>query len=217
MKFIAHRGKDKHSFYENTKEALLWCLKQDYIDGVELDIRMTKDKKFIISHNSSILYLGIDFYGIRNETLKTLQSLNLGTFDKPHFLNSLEEFLEAVDSDKIILLDVKEERSNMEEVMKELSKVLEKYTHLFISVCSFRYDIYQLKTSFPVGLLVSDFINKNKEYRPFTFLSVSRGAYPDITSPKKKMIWTVNRKEELKNISDDMLVITDKAYILVSK
>ena len=33
MKFIAHRGLDKHEFYENTKEALIKSLNKDYIDG----------------------------------------------------------------------------------------------------------------------------------------------------------------------------------------
>ena len=43
---IAHRGNNNHGFQENTKEALLESLHTDYIAGVELDIRKTKDNQF---------------------------------------------------------------------------------------------------------------------------------------------------------------------------
>ena len=45
--FIAHRGNGKHRYLENTKEAILNVLKEE-VDGVEFDIRMTKDEKFVI-------------------------------------------------------------------------------------------------------------------------------------------------------------------------
>ena len=220
MKFIAHRGNDNHSFYENTKDALLWCLKQDYIDGVELDIRLTKDNQFVIMHNSSFLHLGIEAYFIRGETLESLKKINLGTKEKPHYLDSLEDFLKEVNSDKIILLDIKEEFGNFNHLLDILMNSLKKYEHLKIYLCSFNYQIVKLcpnKCKFPIGLLVSDFINKKKNYNDFDFLSVSKGAYPDISSPKKKMVWTINKKSDLKGISKDMYIITDKAYHLVSK
>ena len=59
MNFIAHRGLDNHKYHENTKEALVESLNKDYISGVELDIRLTKDNKFVIYHNTSYIYLGI--------------------------------------------------------------------------------------------------------------------------------------------------------------
>ena len=70
---------------------------------------------------------------------------------------------------------------------------------------------------FPVGLLISDFINKNKNYSDFSYLSVSKGAFKDISSPKKKMVWTVNKKSDLKSSYQDMYIITDNAYKLVSE
>ena len=109
MKFIAHRGNDNHEYKENTKEALLWCLKQDYIDGVELDIRLTKDKEFIIYHNTSIVELGLNRMFIANESLEKLQGINFGTVENPYYLSSLNEFLREVKSNKIIMLDVKKE------------------------------------------------------------------------------------------------------------
>ncbi len=220
MKFIAHRGNDNHNYKENTKEALLWCLKQDYIDGVELDIRFTKDKKFIIYHNSSFLELGIKRRFIANETLEDLEKINLGTIENPSYLSSLESFLKSVDSNKIILLDIKNEIGDSDEIVDSLKSVCITFSKLNIYLCSFCEIVVKLSTNvckFPVGLLISDFINKNKDYSDIAFLSVSKGAFPDISSQKKKMVWTINKKKELKPSYKDMYIITDKAYKLVSE
>ncbi len=217
MKFIAHRGNDNHSYYENSKEALLWCLDQDYIDGVELDIRLTKDKKFLIHHNNSFLELGNKIHFVQDETLEELQKINLGTKKNPHHLDSLEDFLSRVKSSKMILLDVKKEIGDFTPLIRPLQKILKKYDDLNLYLCSFQYSIIKLSTKMckvKIGLLVSDFINKNKNYDAFDFLSVSKGAYPDISSSKKKMVWTIQKKSELKRFSKDIYVITDCAYHL---
>ncbi len=220
MKYIAHRGKDNHSFFENSKEALLWCLKQDYIDGVELDVRMTKDHQFVLRHNSTLLVLGMEYHFIANETLESLKKINFNTLEKPHYLTSLKEFLEAVDSEKMILLDLKLEIGDAKKYVDTLYNLLEEYSHLSIYVCSFSYQIVKLcstKRKFAVGLLISDFMNKNKDYDICNFLSVSKGAFFDIHSPKKKMVWNIRTKKDLKGIPSNTYVITDNASYFVSE
>ena len=59
MHFIAHRGLDNHDYQENTIKALKEALKQEYISGVELDVRMSRDNKFVIYHNMSYVKDGI--------------------------------------------------------------------------------------------------------------------------------------------------------------
>ena len=49
--FIAHRANNNHNYLENTKEAVINCLKQNYIDGIEIYIRVTNDKEFVLIHN----------------------------------------------------------------------------------------------------------------------------------------------------------------------
>ena len=67
MKIIAHRGNDQiHK--ENSKEAILNSLTKDYINGVEFDIRLTKDNKFIINHDPFYHY-----YYIKNTNSKKLK------------------------------------------------------------------------------------------------------------------------------------------------
>ena len=76
MKIIAHRGND-NVHKENTKEAILNSLNTSYIDGVEFDIRLTKDGKFIINHDP--FYHN---YYIKSTNSKKLQKLGLNTLEE---------------------------------------------------------------------------------------------------------------------------------------
>ena len=49
--FIAHRGNNNDTC-ENQLSCLKEVLNYDYVSGVEIDIRQTKDKKLVLSHNS---------------------------------------------------------------------------------------------------------------------------------------------------------------------
>ena len=73
-KFIAHRGNDD-DLAENSKEAILNSLSKPYIDGVEFDIRITKDNKFVINHNATINLNSNKIGTIKNMTLKQLKKV----------------------------------------------------------------------------------------------------------------------------------------------
>ena len=75
-KFIAHRGNDD-DLAENSKEAILNSLSKPYIDGVEFDIRITKDNKFVINHNATINLNSNKIGTIKNMTLKQLKEVFL--------------------------------------------------------------------------------------------------------------------------------------------
>lgn len=207
MKFIAHRGNDNHSYKENTKEALLECLSKNYISGVELDIRLTKDKKYIIIHNTSYLVLGID--------RKFIDSTNLEEAMKDGY-SSLEDFLALINNNKMIIIEIKKEIGDYKDDLKEILRICNKYKHLNLYFCSFNYKLVnklKMKCKFPVGLLMSDLINKNKDIDNMDFLVLSKNAYNDIKVKKTKIVWTINKRNQLK--SNYTYVITDNAYLLL--
>ena len=81
MKIIAHRANDGiHE--ENSLEAILNSLEKEYIDGIEIDIRLTKDNKLIICHDP--FYRG---HFIKYTKIKKLEKLGL---------NSLNEVLNKI-------------------------------------------------------------------------------------------------------------------------
>mgnify|MGYP003314764404 CR=1 FL=1 len=67
-KIYAHRGFS--SIYpENSMEAIKEAIKYDYIDGIEIDVRMTKDKRFVLIHNRDINDVSNGFGNVSDYTL----------------------------------------------------------------------------------------------------------------------------------------------------
>jgi len=216
MNFIAHRGLDNHNYRENTKEALLESLSKDYISGVELDIRLTKDSKFVIYHNTSYMYLGFRKF-IKNTNYKDIINDNLGSVEKTRCINGLEDVLDVINTNKIILLEIKHEIGNIENTIKEINRIINKYQNLNIWICSFNYELVNkmiTESKINVGLIINDIINKNKSINDFDFVSLSKNAFNDIKTNKVKMVWTINNKKDLDKVKNADYIITDKAYLL---
>ena len=63
MFLIAHRANNNHDFSENSLKAILNVLDKDYIDGIEIDVRITKDKQLVLIHDL-VIYFVIEGTGI---------------------------------------------------------------------------------------------------------------------------------------------------------
>ncbi len=179
MKIIAHRGNDGvHK--ENSLEAIVSSLNSKYTDGVEFDIRFTKDHKFIVSHD-----LFTNGFFINKTCIKKLQKQGL---------NTLEEILMNVKNDKIILIEVKEERKHFKYLAFKLVNVLKKY-NLNYYICSFNYDFLKyFKKKYPnykAGLLIGKKTNLKHVNNDFDFNSIYIG---NLDKNKKENVftWTVN-------------------------
>ena len=199
MYVISHRGNNNHKYKENTFKAIKNVLEEDYIDGVEFDIRMTKDNKFVLSH-SPIYKDSL----INNKKLKDLK------------LDELNYILKNIKTNKIILIDIKYELFKYKKIAFYLNRVLRKYKKLNIYLCSFNYDLIlymKKKYKYKSGLIISNIINRNKNYNEFDFISVNYKLYKKID--KELMLWTINKKEIIKKYIDkDVYVITDKPYLV---
>ena len=198
MKIIAHRGNDEiHK--ENSLEAILNSLKIDYIDGVEFDIRRTQDYNFIIHHDP--FYRG---YYINKTKSSILQKKGL---------NTLDEVLKEIDSDKIIMIEIKEESKRYKYMLLKLNKILKKY-NLNYYICSFNYDLIKyFKRKYPMyksGLIIGIKLNLNKINNNFDFNLVNY-RHTKKALKNETFIWTVDNKETLKKVLKDQNVITDKS------
>lgn len=198
MKIIAHRGNDGVHL-ENTLESIINSLSISYIDGVEFDIRHTKDFDFVIHHDP--FYKG---YYIEKTRLSILQKKGL---------NSLDEVLKNIDSGKIIMIEVKEESKRFKYMLIKLHKVLKKY-NLNYYICSFNYDLVSyFKKKYPiynVGLLIGIKLNLNKMDNSFDFNMINF-RHAKKAPLKETFIWTVNDLKTFEMVKDNQNVITDKA------
>ena len=94
MKYIIHRGITSSSIKENSYLAIKKALGDPSSSGVEFDIRLTKDKRIVLSHNS-LVHLN-----------SSIENLNYNDIIKYTYLTTLDKILE-IDSNKIMLIDVK--------------------------------------------------------------------------------------------------------------
>ena len=199
MKIIAHRG-SIDGYKENTKEAILNSLKQDYIDGVEFDVRMTKDHKFIIHHDP--------FYEGKLISITKYKHLKK--------LPELEELLKKINSQKIIMIEVKEEIGKYKIVVYYLYRLLKKY-NLNFYICSFNYKLMkfflQKHPNIVTGLIIGMKINEKNIKNDFDFNSLNYKCI-DKATEKETFVWTINKQDELKFIPNRFNIITDKSKLM---
>lgn len=212
---IAHRANDNHSYLENTKEAVMYCLNKDYIDGIEIDIRVTKDKEFVCIHNMLIdkISNGIGF--VKDKTLDELKSY---TFKNKTKINTLEEILNIMNN-KLLLIEIKDEANNYKEFIDIFYQKIKKYTHLNIIVCSFNYELLkylkELDKNIKCALIINLVLNQDKIYNHFDYKLLSKTKLEH--SNNNDFIWTINNIDDYKKIkrhNDKLNIISDCCYKL---
>ncbi len=190
MKLIAHRGLWNKDVKDNSYEALKNGLESNKYIGIECDIRTTLDNKFIIYHNS--LYNG---FLVRNTYFKDLKNISL-----------LEDLLK-IETDKIILLEIKERDINK----KKLLKLLNKYKRNFY-IMSFHNNVIlelrDLNSNYKYGVL--NYILNSKSDYDLDFICLLDGITTDklIKNFTKRGIeviiyGTIKLKKDVKYIIDD--------------
>lgn len=204
MKLIAHRGNNNHKYIENTKEALLESLSKNYIAGVECDVRLTKDNVLVLNHDMTINRTTSGSGFVRNKSYKQL---------KKYKITTLNNFLKNVNSDKLILIEIKSEDLEIDAFINKLINICKKY-RLNYCFCSFRIDILEYlkekEPTFKVGLLTRGILKNNINIK-LDFVSIWKNNY----SGKEKFVWTINNLKDLKKFyNKDVYILTDKAYLL---
>lgn len=159
MKKIAHRG-NYNINCENKLNCLLKVLDKQ-IDGIEVDVRMTKDKKMVLSHNSILL---------KNKKIFCIEKTKYQIL-KLDLLNTLLSKI----NNKIVLIDMKC-LHNEKIYAKTIIKIIKKYPKLNIQLSSFNYSLISyIKNKYPnycCGLIIGYQINTHKYYKNFDFISV---------------------------------------------
>ena len=159
MLIYSHRGESRYA-PENTMSAffLAYILNSD---GIECDIRKTKDGKLVIIHDNTINRTSNGKGKVSDYKLSELQEYNFGNqkFNDEKIM-TLNEFLKIFSNKKIeIYLEVKE--SGYE---TEIWNVISKYDLTYITIISFKYntlkDFRKLSKILKLGWLVYDINNQ---------------------------------------------------------
>lgn len=209
MKIISHRG-NGFEYEGNTKEAILKALSVDYIDGVEFDIRITKDKKIVIIHDFVINFVSNGSGFVKDLNYNELLKYNFGNKENFSKIALLDEVLSLINNNKIILIEVKEESDDFKELVDIVYNIISKY-QLNIYIMSFNYELIKyFKTKYnKCGLIIGMGLNTKKLYNHFDFNVVSYN-YRNKVDMKETFIWTINEvKEDIHKFN----IITDKPYL----
>lgn len=206
INYFAHRAKDNHSFKDNSKEAVKNVINKDYIKGIELDIRLTKDKKIVVYHDPII---------ILNKQIKLIREINYINLYKTNIF-LLEDILTNINTNKIIILEIKYETKINKEDIKILINELNKYSLLNLYICSFNTKLIKNiknNSNLKCGIIVGNIINRFKNKIDFSLIK-----YNLLFKIKSEcFIWLINDKTKLnkiikKNKFNNLNIITDNAY-----
>ena len=152
INLIAHRGLH-YNYLENTLGAFKEAIKNNYI--IELDIRLTKDKKIIVFHDNNLFRItGIN----KNINESTYEELN-----KIINIPTLQKVLNLVSGKVPIIIEIKLSKK-LFQLEKELSKLLDNYNYRFaiqsfnpLSILWFRIN----KPKYIRGYLINSIYSKN--------------------------------------------------------
>lgn len=192
---ISHRGNGNHRYKENSKNAIRTVLEENYIDGIEIDVRFTKDKKMVLNHGTTY-------------NSKIIKYTNYDDL----YLDSIHDIMKDIKTKKIILIEIKDnDFSNIPYILS----FIEKFNYLNIYLQSFHkellLEIKKRNKKIKIGLVC---FNIPKDISSFDFISLWHSNYKPCD--KELFVWTVNNYHTIKKfINLNVNIITDKPDIII--
>lgn len=186
MKYIIHRGitskQNKENSYLSIKKALL---NKESL-GVEFDIRLTKDYKIVLSHNSNI-------------EGNIIENMNYIDIIKIKYLTTLDKILD-INSNKIFLIDIKT-NNNYKVFGDILMNTLNKYNKN-IYLASFDKNIIKyIKSKYKKGIITLLYRRNNYNFIITNYKLISNNKIKKIKD-KEIFLWTIHNKKEEKIVLD---------------
>lgn len=200
MKYIIHRGITSKDIKENSYTAIKKAIKDKESIGVEFDIRLTKDHKIVLSHNSLI-------------NLNVIEETNYSDLIKNNYLTTLDKILD-IDTNKIFLIDIK--TNNNYKVFRDiLMNTLNKYNKN-IYLASFDKNIIRyIKSKYKKGIITLLYKRNNYDFIITNYKLISNNKIKKIKD-KKIFLWTIHNNNELEEIKNKFSNIGDY-YIIKDK
>ena len=159
VEVIGHRGASSEA-PENTLAANRLAFQQN-ADGIEVDVRLTKDQKLVCMHDKTALRTASKELLIKESTVTELKSLDVGLWKdvkwKGETIPTLEEVLEEIPRNKNIFVEIKTGTESIDPLMEEIQK--SKIDSNCITVISFNQEVVkevkQSMESLNVNLLIA--------------------------------------------------------------
>ena len=126
---IAHRG-DVTNAPENTLAAFQQALERG-ADGIELDVRLTRDGQLVVFHDRGLKRIGGMRRLVTNATLDEVRALDVGGWFAPQFRGAqaptLDEVFELLPSDYLINVEMKAVIDGMRLIAHRVAEVIRRH------------------------------------------------------------------------------------------
>ncbi len=220
IKWIAHRGNGVTKYPENSCEALMQALSHPMIDGVELDVRLTKDHEVIIFHDATLERMSDGIGFVKDKTWKELKQLTLISGKYHTKISKLSSFLKRVHTSKIILIELKEETGDYKILADKVCRILDRYSNLNLYLVSFRVNLMKyIEKKYPkyrAGVFVNHFINYKYVHSSFSFQAVTPVLVDNVNMRKETFVYAIYHLSTVKSVqkkigNHQVGMITDQA------
>lgn len=142
LEIIGHRGASADA-PENTIPAIKLAFEQG-ADGVEIDIKMTSDKKIVVFHDENTSRVSYQNKKIATNTLESLKFIDIGELKsdtwKQTYISTLEEMLAIIPNGKKVIIEFKCES----DAIYELKNILSNFDTKNIVIASFNFKMLSL-------------------------------------------------------------------------
>ena len=166
MHLIAHRGLTNNNIRENTLKAFKNALNNNY-DGIELDLRKTKDNIIVVLHDKYINRTSNGVGNINKITYKEVLKYNFGTKTNKSKIPTLKEVIKNI-SNTNIFIELKEniDKEELNNILK-----LNKTNKYYIMSFNKKYIDNLMGIEYNLGLINYVF-NSMIDYSNYKFILI---------------------------------------------
>lgn len=222
MHLVAHRGLHSKNTKENTLGAILLGDGNKHIDGVEIDVRLTKDNKVVVIHDNTIDRTSNGAGMVREMSLDRLKRFNYGSFIKRSTISTLEEVLNKFSSDTLLIIELKDELDKNDILASKVVDITSKYPDINICFKSFSKGIVEylkMYSNRPVGILINknntELLNLDVDFYSISKHVINSDIVKELMDQNKIiMVWTINSKEEMELLRQNLEGYLTDIYII---
>lgn len=215
-KSIAHRGLHDEKFIpENTILSFEEAIKKGY--GIELDVRITKDKQIVVFHDKNLIRLSNSNKKIEDLDFDELKKFKL--LDTNEEIPLLSEVLSLVDSRVPLLIDIKD-YGDIGTIERCIYEIIKDYRGE-LAICSFNPEVVlwflKYRPNIKRGLIFGNLEKYEIKYHNFIFIYRYLLVRPHFVSLEYKLVntflvkicklfkiplisWTIKSKSSLEKV-----------------
>jgi glycerophosphoryl diester phosphodiesterase len=209
----SHRGVDDADGVQNTIPALEATVAKAHPDYVEMDIRQTKDGKWVVMHDPNLATLtrGASKVGVEKLTLAEVTALTVYENGHEAKIPSFDEYAAAAQRLNVkLLVEIKTERTSAADLANSF---LNQYKPLMTAtgwhMHSLNYDVVQrlkkLDSSLRVGMIMpGDFLGSpvtSADFYTMEYSYLTQAQVEDLNERGKSVLaWTVNDDDAMVSV-----------------